>query len=129
MKDPNYLGESKNSKILDWLEQNQDFIKRNPNYNLNKKEESTLEKVKPKSDKVSQNLDMQPMASILKGVETENTVLSENNSMNATPIVVNNNTTVASTGSGSGMSFVSGSPVNTNTAINDFFRYNGRIFA
>ena len=129
MREPGYLAEPKNSEILKWLEQNQDYIKRNPNYNLNKKEESTPKNVKPKSEKVSQNLDAQPMASILKGAETESAVLSENNSMNNAPIVVNNNTTVASTGSGSGMSFVSGSPVNTNTAINDFFRYNGRIFA
>jgi hypothetical protein len=129
MRDPGYLADPKNSEILDWLEKNQDYIKRNPNYNLNKKEESNPEKVKPKSEKVSQNLDVQPMASILKTADNENAVLSENNSMNNAPIVVNNNTTVASTGSGSGMSFVSGSPVNTNTAINDFFRYNGRIFA
>lgn len=127
MRDPGYLAEPKNSEILKWLEQNQGFIKRNPAYNLNKQENEN--KVKPKSDKVSQNLDAQPMASILKGAETESAVLSENNSMNNAPIIVNNNTTVASSGSGSGMSFVSGSPVNTNTAINDFFRYNGRIFA
>jgi hypothetical protein len=128
MKNPNYIGESKNSKILDWLEENQDFIKRNPNYNLNKKELKP-ENVKPKSQKVSQNLDTQPMASILKTADNENAALTESTAIAAAPIIVNNNTTVASTGSGSGMSFVSGSPVNTNTAINDFFRYNGRIFA
>jgi len=129
IKDPNYLGESKNSKILDWLEKNQDFIKRNPNYNLNKKEESKSENIKPKSEKVSQNLNTMPMASILKTADNENAALTENTAISAAPIIVNNNTTVASSGSGSGMSFVSGSPVNTNTAINDFFRYNGRIFA
>jgi hypothetical protein len=129
IKDPNYLGESKNSKILDWLEQNQDFIKRNPNYNLNKKEESNPEKVKSKSEKVSQNLNTLPMASILKTADNENAALTESTAIASAPIIVNNNTTVASSGSGSGMSFVSGSPVNTNTAINDFFRYNGRIFA
>ena len=127
IKDPNYLGESKNSKILDWLEKNQDFIKRNPTYNLNKQEKET--KVKPKPDKVSQNLNAQPMASILKTADNENAALTESTAIASAPIVVNNNTTVASSGSGSGMSFVSGSPVNTNTAINDFFRYNGRIFA
>jgi hypothetical protein len=129
IKDPNYLGESKNSKILDWLEKNQDFIKRNPNYNLNKKEESKSENIKPKSEKVSQNLNTMPMASILKTADNEKAALTESTAISAAPIIVNNNTTVASSGSGSGMSFVSGSPVNTNTAINDFFRYNGRIFA
>ena len=96
---------------------------------ITKADEEKENKVKPKPDKVSQNLNAQPMASILKTADNENAALTESTAIAAAPIVVNNNTTVASSGSGSGMSFVSGSPVNTNTAINDFFRYNGRIFA
>lgn len=142
LRDPEALADPKYSKILDLLEKHQEDIKKNPNYNLNKKElnPENVNPAKPKKvslnnteeskpEKVTQRLDAQPMASILKGVEKESAVLAEKTDIAAAPIIVNNNTTVASSGSGSGMSFVSGSPVNTNNAINDFFRYNGRIFA
>jgi hypothetical protein len=142
LRDPEVLADPKYNKILDYLEKHQNYIIKNPNHDLNKKEltPENVNSVKPKKvslnsaeeskpEKVTQRLDAQPMASILKGVEKESAVLAEKTDVPAAPIIVNNNTTVASSGSGSGMSFVSGSPVNTNNAINDFFRYNGRIFA
>jgi len=120
MSDPGYLSLEENKAKLEWLRQDlhQNHIIQNPNYHLEVPEtEKKLPKVKQqKNDKMG----------MLNEVTDTNLALAENK--NTQPIVITNNTT--NTGGGSDpapIAFGSASPRNTSTAINDYFRNNGRL--
>jgi len=120
MSDPEYLSQEKNKSILEWLqkEKHQDYIKRNPNYNLEPKvtPQKKPEVKQQKNDKTG----------MLNEVTDTKMALVENK--NTQPIVITNNNT--NTGGGSDpapIAFGSASPRNTSTAINDYFRNNGRL--
>jgi hypothetical protein len=120
MSDPLYLSQEKNKSILEWLQQekHQDYIKRNPNYNL----EPTVTPKKTPEVK-QQKKDKTGMLN-----EVTDTKMALADSKKEQPIIITNNNT--NTGGGSDpapIGFGSASPRNTSTAINDYFRNNGRL--
>ena len=121
LSDPGYLSQEKNKSILEWLqkEKHQDYIKRNPNYNLEMPK--VAPEKKPGVDQQKNN-----KMGMLNEVTDTKMALVENK--NTQPIVITNNNT--NTGGGSDpapIAFGSASPRNTSTAINDYFRNNGRL--
>jgi hypothetical protein len=122
LSDPGYLSQEKNKSILEWLQQekNQDYIKRNPNYNLDSK-------VAPeKKSEVNLNQQKNDKTEMLNQVTDTKMALAD--SKKEQPIIITNNNT--NTGGGSDpapIGFGSASPRNTSTAINDYFRNNGRL--
>jgi len=66
---------------------------------------------------------------LLNNVTEQKQELADNKAAPAPITVINNNTNNVGGGGGQSMSFASASAVNLDTAINDFFRSHGRIFA
>jgi hypothetical protein len=110
MQDPDYLSLPKNKEILDYLEKNQNYISKNPDFNL--------KNVKPKkTDKTS----------LMQDVTEQNRALTSNSAKDSAPVIINN-TNNSVTDSGSSIAFASARPRTTSTSVNDYFRHNARLF-
>ena len=76
---------------------------------------------------------VEPVAAVtpklLDTVTDQKQELEDTKAATAPITVINNNTNNVGGGGGQSMSFASASAVNNDTAINDFFRSHGRIFA
>jgi len=85
----------------------------------------------PKMDETGKPLE--PVAAVtpklLDTVTDQKQELEDTKAATAPITVINNNTNNVGGGGGQSMSFASASAVNNDTAINDFFRSHGRIFA
>ena len=117
--DPGYLSQDigQNKSILEWLQKNQDFIKRNPNYNL----EAPAEKKKVPEVKQKKN----DKTGMLSEVTDTKMALVENK--NTQPTVITNNNNYGGGSETASIGFGSASPRNTSTAINDYLRNNARL--
>ena len=109
LQDPDYLSLPENKGHLETIEKMQNLYERNP--------DAVTNMIKPKkTDKTS----------LMQDVTDQNRALTSNANKDSAPVIINNtNNNVAD--SGSSISFASARPRNTSTAINDYFRNNGRI--